>query len=152
MRPVGAQQRVNLCPNTASVAAVPGPCGPSIAGRYGTAIATQAPHGRKGPTNSTSYSRLVLYPSWVSLSLYPSFSPYSPVVSAELTQNPFASTHSLDANPFDDPPNKSSSSIPNDTRLEQLNQRERDLERREQELHTKVEHIRTHGRNNWPFC
>jgi hypothetical protein len=74
---------------------------------------------------------------------------------AELTQNPFASTHSLDANPFDDPPTQSSSSFPSvttDTRLEQLSQRERDLERREQELNAKAEHIRTHGRNNWPFC
>jgi len=72
----------------------------------------------------------------------------------ELTQNPFASTHSLDANPFDDPPSQSSSSFPSttkDTRLEQLSQRERDLERREQELNTKAEHIRTHGRNNWPI-
>jgi hypothetical protein len=74
--------------------------------------------------------------------------------SAELTQNPFASTHSLDANPFDDPPTQSSSSFPSttkDSRLEQLSQREQDLERREQELNKKAEHIRTHGRNNWPF-
>jgi hypothetical protein len=70
----------------------------------------------------------------------------------ELTQNPFASTHSLDTNPFDDPV-QSSSSLPNDTRdarLEQIGQRERDLERREQELNAKAEHIRTHGRSNWP--
>jgi len=71
----------------------------------------------------------------------------------ELTQNPFASTHSLDTNPFDDPVPQSSSSYPNDThdtRLAQLSQRERDLERREQELSAKADHIRTHGRNNWP--
>jgi len=70
----------------------------------------------------------------------------------ELTQNPFASTHSLDTNPFDDPA-PSSSSFPHDTRdarVEELSQRERDLERRERELNTKAEHIRTHGRNNWP--
>lgn len=75
--------------------------------------------------------------------------------SAELTQNPFASTHSLDANPFDDPPTQSSSSFTSttkDTRIEQISQRERDLERREQELNAKAERIRTHGRNNWPFC
>jgi len=34
--------------------------------------------------------------------------------------------------------------------MENLRARERDLERREQELNKKAEHIRTHGRNNWP--
>ncbi|KAL4067958.1 scamp family-domain-containing protein [Scleroderma yunnanense] len=63
---------------------------------------------------------------------------------SEYTQNPFASSHSLDANPFDDPP-------PEDkARLDNLARRERDLERREQELSQRAEHIRTHGRNNWP--
>ncbi|CAL1704699.1 unnamed protein product [Somion occarium] len=74
---------------------------------------------------------------------------------SNFTQNPFASTHSLDANPFDDPtPYASNSVLPKDdsaTRLEALSQRERDLERREQELNQKAEHIRKHGRNNWPF-
>ncbi|KAJ7452349.1 scamp family-domain-containing protein [Mycena galericulata] len=51
-------------------------------------------------------------------------------------QNPFASTHSLDSAA--------------DARLEQLRQREQDLERREQELANKADHIRKHGRNNWP--
>ncbi|KAJ7632678.1 scamp family-domain-containing protein [Roridomyces roridus] len=61
--------------------------------------------------------------------------------------NPFASSQSLDANPFDDPAPVQSS---NDARLEQLRQREQDLERREAELQNKTEHIRKHGRNNWP--
>jgi len=55
---------------------------------------------------------------------------------------------------LDDPPNKLSPSLTSDThdpRLEQIKQRERDLERREQELNVKAERIRTHGRNNWPF-
>jgi hypothetical protein len=63
-------------------------------------------------------------------------------------QNPFASTHSLDANPFDDDP---PSTDANAARLEEIRQRELDLERREQALHQKAEHIRVHGRNNWPF-
>ncbi|CCM04618.1 uncharacterized protein FIBRA_06802 [Fibroporia radiculosa] len=73
-----------------------------------------------------------------------------------LTENPFASTHSLDANPFEDPvsrhgtPKSSYPSPAHAARLEELNQRERDLERREQELSQKAEHIRRFGRNNWP--
>ncbi|KAK7693514.1 hypothetical protein QCA50_003082 [Cerrena zonata] len=73
-------------------------------------------------------------------------------------ENPFASTHSLDANPFDDPSTSYASNNPNAqaqvdhaTRLEEISRRERDLERREQELASKSEHIRKHGRNNWPF-
>ena len=71
------------------------------------------------------------------------------------TENPFASTHSLDTNPFDDPIAKSaasSTSKVNATRLEELEQRERDLERRETELNQRAEYIRKHGRNNWPPC
>lgn len=75
-----------------------------------------------------------------------------------LTENPFASTHSLDANPFDDPvplsehasPGLSYPSPQHAARLEELSQRERDLERREAELTQKAEHIRRFGRNNWP--
>ncbi|KAH0827165.1 scamp family-domain-containing protein [Lanmaoa asiatica] len=63
---------------------------------------------------------------------------------ADYTQNPFASTHSLDANPFDDPNPKQNA------RVQDLNSRERDLERREQELNQRAEYIRKHGRNNWP--
>lgn len=69
---------------------------------------------------------------------------------ADLTSNPFASTHSLDANPFDDPDPAPAPAAP--SRVDQLSERERDLERREAELNAKTEHIRTHGRNNWPFC
>ncbi|KAI0082642.1 scamp-domain-containing protein [Panus rudis PR-1116 ss-1] len=69
-------------------------------------------------------------------------------------ENPFASTHSLDANPFEDPaPLSSSSGLPGSdhaTRMEELARRERELERREQELAQKADHIRKHGRNNWP--
>lgn len=74
------------------------------------------------------------------------------------TENPFASTHSLDANPFDDPTPARTSPAPSypspnhASRLEELNQRERDLERREAELNQKADHIRRFGRNNWPRC
>jgi len=64
----------------------------------------------------------------------------------EYTQNPFASAHSLDTNPFDDPTQPAEDGA----RAEELRRRERDLERREQELNQRAEHIRTHGRNNWP--
>ncbi|KAF7304814.1 Secretory carrier membrane protein 2 [Mycena kentingensis (nom. inval.)] len=67
---------------------------------------------------------------------------------SNFNQNPFASTHSLDTNPFEDPTPQQQ---PADVRLEQLRQRELDLERREQELANKAEHIRKNGRNNWPF-
>lgn len=62
--------------------------------------------------------------------------------------NPFASTHSLDANPFDDPP----SDVSHANRLEDLNRRERELQNREQELTRKADNIRKHGRNNFPPC
>ena len=63
-------------------------------------------------------------------------------------ENPFASSHSLDTNPFDDPAKPAD----HDARLEELRQREADLERRERELTQKQDHIRRHGRNNWPPC
>ena len=47
-------------------------------------------------------------------------------------ENPFASSHSLDTNPFDDPATTQQQS--DATRLEELRQREADLERREREL------------------
>ncbi|KAK2466869.1 hypothetical protein APHAL10511_001127 [Amanita phalloides] len=64
--------------------------------------------------------------------------------------NPFASTHSLDANPFDDPP--AAPAQVEAPRSEDLRRREQDLERREDELNKKAEHLRRHGRNNWPPC
>ncbi|KAJ7581462.1 scamp family-domain-containing protein [Mycena floridula] len=68
---------------------------------------------------------------------------------AAYNENPFASTNSLslDANPFDDPPQQSASDA---TRLEQIRQRELDLERRETELNNKADQMRRQGRNNWP--
>ena len=74
------------------------------------------------------------------------------------TQDPFASTASLDANPFDDPfADQDSVNKPSQyshelaaSRTADLDRRERDLERREHELHQKAETIRKHGRNNWP--
>lgn len=62
-----------------------------------------------------------------------------------LTENPFASTHSLDANPFDDPPADNPAN-----RAAELDRRERELQAREQELNKKAEHIRTHGNKNFP--
>ncbi|KIY43388.1 scamp-domain-containing protein, partial [Fistulina hepatica ATCC 64428] len=88
----------------------------------------------------------------------------------DVTDNPFASTHSLDHNPFDDPnPIRddddatnnawqtsspyASSQPPSTTtaRAAALEERERELQRREAELNQRAEHIRKHGRNNWPF-
>ena len=71
------------------------------------------------------------------------------------TENPFASTNSLDTNPFDDPTPKtaaSSTSKVDSARVADLERRERDLERRETELTQRAEYIRKHGRNNWPPC
>jgi hypothetical protein len=62
-------------------------------------------------------------------------------------QNPFASTHALDQNPFDD-----NQTADHQQRLADLQRREQDLERREQELTAKSDHIRKHGRNNFPPC
>ncbi|KAI5899338.1 scamp-domain-containing protein [Schizophyllum commune H4-8] len=70
-------------------------------------------------------------------------------MAAYSNENPFASTHSLDANPFDDP--EAQQEAERQARLQELSARERDLERREAELNQKAEHIRVHGRNNWPF-
>lgn len=73
-------------------------------------------------------------------------------------ENPFASTHSLDANPFDDPTTARTSPAPSypspnhAARVQELNSRERDLERREAELTQKADHIRRFGRSNWPPC
>ncbi|KAH9996796.1 scamp family-domain-containing protein, partial [Russula vinacea] len=75
-----------------------------------------------------------------------------------ITKDPFASTASLDVNPFDDPfPDQDSINKPSQyshelaaSRVANLDSRERDLERRERELQQKAETIRKHGRNNWP--
>jgi hypothetical protein len=83
----------------------------------------------------------------------PSDSFLLPILTFQYTANytnPFASTHSLDANPFDDPPPQPSATEA--ARLEELRRREQDLERRETELNRKADHIRRHGRSNWPPC
>ncbi|GAA5968155.1 hypothetical protein JCM11641_003751 [Rhodosporidiobolus odoratus] len=94
--------------------------------------------------------------------------------------NPFADSqqhYNADSNPFADPaiqsglhsgaayvaddePSKSSYSLPDanqqqqqtdvQARLDELQRRERELQAREQALQNKQEHIRKHGRNNWP--
>ena len=71
-------------------------------------------------------------------------------VLAEYHPDPFASTHSLDTNPFDDPPEGPQRE--GAARLEEIRRREEDLQRRETELNNKAEHIRRHGRNNFPPC
>ncbi|KAI0256813.1 scamp family-domain-containing protein [Lactifluus subvellereus] len=75
-----------------------------------------------------------------------------------ITKDPFASTASLDTNPFDDPfADQDSVNKPSQyshelaaSRVADLERREQDLERRERELQQKAENIRKHGRNNWP--
>ncbi|GAA6009103.1 hypothetical protein JCM10207_004094 [Rhodosporidiobolus poonsookiae] len=92
--------------------------------------------------------------------------------------NPFADPpqhYGADANPFadssiqqaqysssayvgadEDEPSKSVHSLPDPTqpdvqaRLDDLQRRERELQAREQALANRAEHIRKHGRNNWP--
>ncbi|KAG9010954.1 hypothetical protein FRB94_009434 [Tulasnella sp. JGI-2019a] len=69
-------------------------------------------------------------------------------------ENPFASNASLDMNPFDDPTSTKpygASSATLDSRAEDLARRERELAAREAEVNARAEHVRTHGRNNWPF-
>ncbi|EPQ58025.1 scamp-domain-containing protein [Gloeophyllum trabeum ATCC 11539] len=68
---------------------------------------------------------------------------------AGLSENPFASTTSLDKNPFEDP-EPQPAHAPYDARMQELAAREQELQRREQELNQRAEYIRTHGRNNFP--
>jgi len=65
-------------------------------------------------------------------------------MASSYTENPFASTHTLE-NPFDDPPPPSSTARTND-----LAAREAELQRREQALKQREEHVQRHGRSNWP--
>lgn len=59
----------------------------------------------------------------------------------------------MDTNPFDDPqPTTASNAAAQQAKLDELRRREQDLERREAELNNKAEHIRRHGRNNFPPC
>jgi len=71
-------------------------------------------------------------------------------------ENPFASTHSLDTNPFDDPtPTSQPPSYPlSQTSLNKADtiaQREAALDARERELNARQERLQQHGKNNWPF-
>lgn len=70
------------------------------------------------------------------------------------TENPFASTHSLDDNPFDDPTptNQRTFAPPQPDRTAELDRRERELAAREQALSERQAHLQRHGRNNWPPC
>ncbi|GAA5917334.1 hypothetical protein JCM5296_001294 [Sporobolomyces johnsonii] len=97
-----------------------------------------------------------------------------------MANNPFEDPHSLDANPFADPAVQqglysNAHEYPDDVstkaastytlpepgvpqqqggdvqqRLDDLARREQELAARERALHQKQEHIRKHGRNNWP--
>jgi len=64
-------------------------------------------------------------------------------------ENPFASTHSLDANPFDDPQDGKATPAKTSSRLEDLDRRERELAEREAEISRRETNIR-HGKNNFP--
>ena len=66
-----------------------------------------------------------------------------------MAENPFASNASLDTNPFDDPTSRAPH---HDARAEELARRERELVAREAELNKRADQIKTHGKNNWPFC
>lgn len=70
-------------------------------------------------------------------------------------ENPFASTHSLDENPFDDPTpttNTFGQSQATLDRAAELDRRERELAAREQQVREQQERISRHGKNNWPPC
>jgi len=68
-------------------------------------------------------------------------------MSNSYNENPFASTHSLDANPFDDPNDTRPS--PKAARSDDLERRERELAAREAEIARRETNIR-HGKNNFP--
>ena len=90
-------------------------------------------------------------PSWLQVGV--ASSPFIHLThSIHITENPFASSASLDRNPFEDPFADAEPSAHTSSRAAELEQRERDLERRERELQQKSEHIRRHGRNNFPPC
>lgn len=63
-------------------------------------------------------------------------------------ENPFASSHSLDANPFDDP-NDSRPTQPSAAKQADLERRERELAAREAEISRRETNIK-HGKNNFP--
>lgn len=73
-------------------------------------------------------------------------------------ENPFASTDSLDKNPFDDPGvgTYSASTSTYDPSLAareaELRRREEDLRAREREVAQQQEAIQRRRKNNWPKC
>jgi len=71
---------------------------------------------------------------------------------SKIHENPFASNASLDMNPFDDP-TTTSAYTPSDlnTQAADLARRERELAAREAAVNKQADHVRKHGRNNWPF-
>ncbi|KAG8730689.1 hypothetical protein FRC11_006088 [Ceratobasidium sp. 423] len=64
-------------------------------------------------------------------------------------ENPFASSHSLDANPFDDPADNHAAQTA--TKQADLERRERELAAREADISRRETNIR-HGKNNFPPC
>ena len=73
------------------------------------------------------------------------------------TDNPFASTHSLDENPFEDPVSNSYTGYNQNvnTRAAELDRRQAELDAREAQLRREQENLanaRKNGRNNWPPC
>ena len=71
--------------------------------------------------------------------------------------NTFASTHSLDENPFEDPVSNSYTGYnPNiDSRAAELDRRQAELDAREAQIRREQEQLsnaRKNGRNNWPPC
>lgn len=73
-------------------------------------------------------------------------------------ENPFASTHSLDENPFNDPTpaaTQPSYEQPTVDRTTELDRREAQLRQQEEQLRRdqeQVQNIRRNGKNNWPPC
>ncbi|KZS99202.1 scamp-domain-containing protein [Sistotremastrum niveocremeum HHB9708] len=70
-------------------------------------------------------------------------------------ENPFASTHSLDTNPFDDPSPQVMYPAPTEgsqqSRLDAIARREAELNAREQELNQRQASMKRTSPNNWPF-
>jgi len=64
----------------------------------------------------------------------------------QLTENPFASTQSLDQNPFDDPTTPTAAHKP----YADLERREREIREREEQLAQREASLKTRGNNNFP--
>jgi hypothetical protein len=67
------------------------------------------------------------------------------------SQNPFSST--LDTNPFEDPKDlRKDDDIQLRARERELNEREQNLQRQQEDLNAKIERFRKVGNKNWPPC